>query len=54
MLDWYVVNDNVMGGRSQGDFEQESGGLILAVSIAVGIASESSSRRESSDYYAAS
>jgi hypothetical protein len=26
-LDWYVVNDNVMGGRSEGDFRIEHGGL---------------------------
>jgi len=26
-LGWYVVNDNVMGGRSEGDFEQETGEL---------------------------
>ncbi len=26
-LGWYVVNDNVMGGRSEGDFEQEQGEL---------------------------
>ena len=26
-LGWYVVNDNVMGGRSEGDFEQEQGHL---------------------------
>ncbi len=26
-LGWYVVNDNVMGGRSEGDFEQEQGQL---------------------------
>lgn len=26
-LGWYVVNDNVMGGRSEGDFEQEQGRL---------------------------
>ena len=26
-LGWYVVNDNVMGGRSEGDFEQEEGQL---------------------------
>ncbi len=26
-LGWYVVNDNVMGGRSEGDFEQERGEL---------------------------
>jgi NADH dehydrogenase [ubiquinone] 1 alpha subcomplex assembly factor 1 len=24
---WYVVNDNVMGGRSEGDFEQKPGEL---------------------------
>ena len=29
-LGWYVVNDNVMGGRSEGDFEQEQGHLIFA------------------------
>ena len=27
---WYVVNDNVMGGRSDGDFEQENGELRFA------------------------
>ena len=26
-LGWYVVNDNVMGGRSEGDFKQEQGHL---------------------------
>ena len=26
-LGWYVVNDNVMGGRSEGDFEQDLGEL---------------------------
>jgi len=26
-LDWYVVDDNVMGGRSRGDFEIEPGAL---------------------------
>ncbi|MEJ2604502.1 MAG: CIA30 family protein, partial [Gammaproteobacteria bacterium] len=26
-LGWYVVNDNVMGGRSEGGFELEPGGL---------------------------
>ena len=26
-LGWYVVNDNVMGGRSAGDFEQQQGAL---------------------------
>ena len=26
-LGWYVVNDNVMGGRSEGDFKQEHGEL---------------------------
>ena len=29
-LGWYVVNDNVMGGRSEGDFEQEPGQLRFA------------------------
>ena len=29
-LGWYVVNDNVMGGRSEGDFEQEPGRLMFA------------------------
>lgn len=29
-LGWYVVNDNVMGGRSEGDFDQESGKLSFA------------------------
>lgn len=29
-LGWYVVNDNVMGGRSEGDFEQELGELRFA------------------------
>lgn len=29
-LGWYVVNDNVMGGRSQGDFEQLEGELTFA------------------------
>lgn len=28
-LGWYVVNDNVMGGRSEGDFEQQEGELIF-------------------------
>jgi NADH dehydrogenase [ubiquinone] 1 alpha subcomplex assembly factor 1 len=27
---WYVQNDNVMGGRSEGDFEQPPGELIFA------------------------
>lgn len=26
-LGWYAVNDNVMGGRSEGDFEQQQGEL---------------------------
>ena len=29
-LGWYVVNDNVMGGRSDGDFEQDQGELSFA------------------------
>ena len=29
-LGWYVVNDNVMGGRSDGDFQQEGGVLRFA------------------------
>jgi len=29
-LGWYVVNDNVMGGRSDGDFEQKQGELHFA------------------------
>jgi len=29
-LGWYVLNDNVMGGRSEGDFEQEQGALRFA------------------------
>ena len=29
-LGWYVQNDNVMGGRSQGDFKKEPGVLIFA------------------------
>ena len=29
-LGWYLQNDNVMGGRSQGDFEQTPGELIFA------------------------
>jgi len=29
-LGWYVVNDNVMGGRSQGGFRQEKGWLHFA------------------------
>ena len=29
-MGWYVVNDNVMGGQSEGDFDQESGKLIFA------------------------
>jgi len=29
-MGWYVVNDNVMGGRSEGDFNQESGSLNFA------------------------
>ena len=29
-LGWYVVNDDVMGGRSEGDFDQEPGKLIFA------------------------
>lgn len=28
-LGWYVVNDNVMGGRSEGDFDQKQGELIF-------------------------
>jgi hypothetical protein len=28
-LGWYVVNDNVMGGRSEGGFQQEEGELIF-------------------------
>jgi hypothetical protein len=28
-LGWYVVNDNVMGGRSVGGFQQEEGELIF-------------------------
>ena len=28
-LGWYVVNDNVMGGRSEGDFELERGELCF-------------------------
>lgn len=27
---WYVVNDNVMGGRSEGDFTQTRGGLFFS------------------------
>jgi hypothetical protein len=26
-LGWYVVNDNVMGGRSEGDFKEKQGNL---------------------------
>jgi hypothetical protein len=29
-MGWYVVNDNVMGGRSEGDFDQEQGQLNFA------------------------
>jgi len=29
-LSWYVQNDNVMGGRSEGGFEQAQGELIFA------------------------
>ena len=29
-LGWYVVNDNVMGGRSEGDFLQEQGELLFS------------------------
>lgn len=29
-LGWYVVNDNVMGGRSQGGFEPEPGAILFA------------------------
>ena len=29
-LGWYVVNDNVMGGRSEGGFEQEQGKLVFS------------------------
>jgi hypothetical protein len=29
-LRWYTQNDNVMGGRSQGDFERKPGELIFA------------------------
>jgi hypothetical protein len=28
--DWYVVNDNVMGGRSEGDFRLQHGELYFA------------------------
>ena len=28
-LGWYVVNDNVMGGRSEGDFELEQATLVF-------------------------
>ena len=29
-LGWYVVNDNVMGGRSEGGFDEQSGVLVFA------------------------
>ncbi len=29
-LGWYVVNDNVMGGRSEGDFTQSQGEIFFA------------------------
>jgi NADH dehydrogenase [ubiquinone] 1 alpha subcomplex assembly factor 1 len=29
-LGWYVVNDNVMGGRSEGDFRQAQDGIFFA------------------------
>ena len=29
-MGWYVVNDNVMGGRSEGDFDQAPGKLVFA------------------------
>jgi hypothetical protein len=29
-LGWYVVNDNVMGGRSEGDFSPEQDGLFFS------------------------
>jgi hypothetical protein len=29
-LGWYVVNDNVMGGRSEGGFQQEQGAVHFA------------------------
>lgn len=29
-LGWYVVNDNVMGGRSDGDFQVDNGELFFA------------------------
>ena len=29
-LGWYIQNDNVMGGRSEGDFEQQPGELVFA------------------------
>jgi hypothetical protein len=29
-LDWYVVNDAVMGGRSEGGFRLEAGALVFA------------------------
>ncbi|MGI9201914.1 MAG: CIA30 family protein [Woeseiaceae bacterium] len=29
LLDWFVVNDNVMGGRSEGDFKIEEGQLYF-------------------------
>ncbi len=28
-LGWYIVNDNVMGGRSEGDFTQSSGEILF-------------------------
>ena len=29
-IGWYIVNDNVMGGRSQGDFDIRNGKLVFA------------------------
>jgi hypothetical protein len=29
-LGWYVVNDNVMGGRSEGDFREDQGELFFS------------------------
>jgi hypothetical protein len=29
-LRWYVVNDNVMGGQSEGDFRQNQGELVFS------------------------
>ncbi len=44
---WYVVNDNVMGGRSEGAFEQEQGKLYFVGSTNTNGGGFSSIRTES-------